>query len=479
MSFARFSSDFLMNNFTLVDNLFISELLPNLEANEIKVYLYGQYLCMNQTKDNSLEAMAKTLSVSPKTILQTFKFFEDNGLVHVISEEPLEVEYLCLKNHNQLPKKYKADKYTDFSKHLQALFPSRMLTPNEYNEYFQFLEKSGMSQDALIMIVQYCIDIKDENVKYPYILAIARDWSSEGIKTIEDVETKLDSFETQSELMRKVLVALHRKGSADLEEKQMLTNWTKILGFGDNAIIYAAKSSKSKTFKNLDTKLNEFYRLSIFTEEQMKDYNKHHEFLSNLAIEINRKIGVYYQTLDNEIETYIVPWTNKGYTQDALLVLANYCFIIGIKTLEGLNNIIHFLYPKGIITTDAINEFISSQVKESEQIKNILNTIGTLRNVTSQDKNYYHTWIEDWNCSNELIMYAANEAKGQTYPMSFINNLLSKWKSNNINTIEEAEAFQNNTKKTSNKATPIITREYTPEELKEAFGDNNISDSDI
>ena len=478
MAFAKFSSDFLMNNYTLVDNLFITELLPNLESDEIKIYIYGQYLCMNQSKDNSLEEMGKALGVAPSKIVETFQFFEDNGLVRIKSKMPLEVEYLCLKNQNQLPKKYKTGKYSDFSSHLQTLFPSRMLTPNEFNEYFGFLENYAMDQDALLMVVQFCIDTKGETVRYPYVLTIAKDWASQGVKTVEDVEIKLNDFETQSELMRKVLVALNRKGAADLEEKQMLINWTTNLGFNQEAIICAAKSSKSKTFKALDAKLNEFYKLSIFTEQEIKNYNKHREELEDIALTVNNEIGTSYRELEPEIETYIVPWTNKGFNKDTLKKIAHYCFISGVRGLEGLNSIINNFYSKGIISSEAIEEYVSNQVQEGEKIKKIIEASGSMRNVSSSDRTFYQTWTKDWGFTDDIILFAAESAVGKLYAMSYINQLLSKWKNANVKTLEEAQKA--NTAPTQKvPATQIKTRDYTSEELKGVFGNNNISDSDI
>ena len=53
MSFCKFSSDYLMESFTLVDNLFMNEYLPYAEEGYIKVYLYGLYLCTNPSgRDN-------------------------------------------------------------------------------------------------------------------------------------------------------------------------------------------------------------------------------------------------------------------------------------------------------------------------------------------------------------------------------------------------------------------------------------------
>ena len=37
-----------------------------------------------------------------------------------------------------------------------------------------------------------------------------------------------------------------------------------------------------------------------------------------LAKQINRNLGVYYESLDSEIETYITPWLNMGFEAKAL-----------------------------------------------------------------------------------------------------------------------------------------------------------------
>ena len=46
-----------MDTFTLVDNLFINEHLPYCDEKQIKVYLYGLYLCMAPQKENSVQEL--------------------------------------------------------------------------------------------------------------------------------------------------------------------------------------------------------------------------------------------------------------------------------------------------------------------------------------------------------------------------------------------------------------------------------------
>ena len=72
VSFARFSSDFLMETFTLVDNLFVHEHLPYLEEKQIKVYIYGLYLC-NSNGENTLENLCTVLDVTEDELTAIYK----------------------------------------------------------------------------------------------------------------------------------------------------------------------------------------------------------------------------------------------------------------------------------------------------------------------------------------------------------------------------------------------------------------------
>ena len=85
MSFAKFSSDYLLETFTLVDNLFINEYLPSCDEKQIKAYLYGLYLCSNPAKDNSVDALCAKLDMTENELFAIYSDFEDDGLIKIIS----------------------------------------------------------------------------------------------------------------------------------------------------------------------------------------------------------------------------------------------------------------------------------------------------------------------------------------------------------------------------------------------------------
>lgn len=456
-----------METFTLVDNLFISEYLPECDEKQVKIYLYGLYLCTNPSSNNSLDALCSNLNMSEKETISIYSFFEDMGLVQIVSKEPLEVKYLSLKRANQPPKKYKSEKWNDFNVHLQQLFPERMLTPNEYNEYYMFIDSTKFDPEAMLMVVQYCINLKGMSVRYPYILTVARNWANEGVKTVKDVEERLEEYERQHDDMTSVLSALGRKGGAELEEKQMLLKWTRSWGYSLDAILTAAKTLKgSKTFAKLDSKLDEFYRMSIFSAEEMADFAKHIEELRSLAVAINKNLGVFYESFEHEIEVYVSPWTAKGFDADALTKIAHHCFLSNVRTLDGMNTVVGKFYSKGLLTSESIDDYIDAQIRQDEKIKKVIEATGRTRNVTNQDREYYETWSAEWLFDDSVILYAAEQASGRTYPLPYVNQILSAFKSAGAKTVEEAKKVALPTSSASRVAENYQEREYTKEELR-------------
>ncbi len=472
-----------MDTFTMVDNLFIHEYLPYADDKFCKVYLYGLYLCNSPSmSDNSLEVLSKTLDIEVDQIINIFQYWQDEGLLEILSQNPLEVRYLSIKGSRQPPKKYNTGKYADFNVMAQQLFTSRQLVPNEYLAYYETMETLKIQPDAMLMIIQYCINYKGVSVRYPYITAVARNWAREGVHTVKEVEEKLNEFEALDEDMKAVMRALGRKGQTDLEEKQMLIKWTKNWGYDTASIVFAAKACKNRGgFKKLDAVLDEYYRMNIYTETEMKEYVKERDNMRELAIKVNKTIGVYYESVDNIIETYINPWLSKGFDDEAILTIAKNCFVSNIRSLSGMNTMVLKFYKLSLITSAGINEFIEKQIQNDEIIRKILQTAGIARSVSMSDRELYRIWCLDWEFADDLILYAAELASSSRFPIQFINKQLSKWKENKVTTIADAKKLKlsvNNPSAQQSTAANFTEREYTKQQLNAIF-DNIHTTEDI
>ncbi len=479
MPFSSLSRDALNNSSTVIDNMFITDLMPNADETAIKVYLYGLVQCADKvTSNNTLDAACLVLGLERKQVINSLKYWEEVGAIRIIKENPLEFEYIPIKYIALKPKKYNTDKYSDFVSQIENMILDRALTPNELLKYIEVVEEYKISTDALILITKYCVETKNRHINSNYILTVARAWANEGIKTLEQVEEKLKEMESQTDSMRQVFLALGLKSTPDFDDKQYFIKWTTSWGYDLESILYTAKLCKKRGgVKKLDSLLDNFYKLGLFTLADIQKQSEYIEYTRNLAYNITKALGIFYENIDTVVELYITEWLNKGYEAIGLKTIANYCFKRNLRNLEIMNNIISDLYSKGIISSNSVQSYFEEQSLIDIKIKNLLNTLGTSRYVTNTDRDYYNTWTNIWGISEEIINYAAKQSVGKSFSFAYMNSVLAGYKENNVKTIEDCEKIAINPSKidTNNTNTQIISDKhiYSKEELDNLFNEEN------
>ena len=309
MALTKLSSEALINSYTIIDNMFITDYLPNADSMAIKVYLYGLFQCSNKTgRDNTLEGVSLALGVPTSEVEEAVKYWENLGVIRITNSEPLSFEYLSLKTGNVKVKKYDPEKYRDFITQLEGMIMDRVMTPNELMLYVEVIEDYKIDQNAMLMIASHCTNLKGNKVHTNYILTVAKSWANEGVKDIQSADAKLRELEANTDNMRQVFYALGLKSTPDFEDKQHFIKWNTSWGYDLEGILYVAKLCKKRGgIKKLDMMLDSFYRLGLFTLAGIVKHAEYIDYTRNLAVGINKKIGTYYDNLEPVIEQYIVP----------------------------------------------------------------------------------------------------------------------------------------------------------------------------
>ncbi len=455
-----YSKEFSKGGFTDVENLFIYEYLPSASGNAVKVYLYGLFLCRNSDYEQPLEGIAHTLSISKEEILDCFKFWEEFGLINLMSTNPLTVEYLPVRSvYGNKPRKYKAEKYADFTKSLQALLPDRMISTNEYTEYFGIMETYGIKPEAMIMIVKYCVDKKGGDIGYRYISKVAKDFGARGIVTVEKVETELSSYILRTAEIERILKALSLKRQPEIDDQKLLKKWTQELNFETENIVFAASKIKKGSMQKLDEFLMDLYSIKSFSKEEISAYMQQKTMVFDLAVKINKALSVYMDVIDTVVDTYTKPWLSYGYEPDTLLYIASYCFKQGTNTLKAMNELIDGLRSRGIISLSSVGDYFEGLKRTDDFIAKLLLTAGVNRRPNPWDRENINTW-KTWNFSEEMILEAGKLASGKSSPIAYMNGILSNWKNNGIFSVNDLEKSQTSSQNTPQDTQEAYNREY-------------------
>lgn len=478
MAFCEYSSEVVSRNSISIDNIFITDFLPNANGDYVKVYLYGLYLC-SSSKDNSIEMFEKNLKLSRNDVISIFYYWQEVGLVQVIDASELIIRYLPTKNALQKMKKYNVDKYSAFNISAQELIGSKMLTPREFEDFYYLIENLGQEKEAVLKIIDYCVKQKGKNVSVNYITTVAKNWAYDGVKSSEDVDARILDQERISGDITLLLKAMGIRRQATQDEFNFYLEWTKSYEIASDILIAIAKKSKVKYFKSLNDLVVKCYSLKLESVKEINDYFDAREDMLRLSKNVVKNMGLYYGDLDIVMDTYVAEWLRLGFDEEAILKLSNYAFKSSIRSLDGLNNQMLNMYKLGILTSEAIDNYLEDIVRNDTAIAKILQALGIIRNVNSSDRMFYKTWIYDWKITEDLLEYATSKASGKYMPMQYLNNLLSTYHNQNITSVEEAKKLvvsmpNGNDTKSGKEATK---REYTKEELVGLF--DNITEIEI
>jgi len=427
-----YSKEFSASSFTSVENAFINEYLASSDGDAVKVYLYGLFLCQNPQKNGSIADFASALGMTEKQIIENFLYWEEFGLVSIISKEPFTVHYLPVRSAFAVkPRKFKAEKYSEFTKGLQSFFPDRMISTNEYTEYFNVMENYSIKPDAMLMIVKYCIDLKGGNITYKYVIKVAKDFGNRGLTSVGKIENELSAYVLRSSEIQRVLNAMGIKRQPDFEDGNLFKKWTHELNFEPESILFAAKQLKKGSIIKLNDLLMQLYSIKCFSKEEIADYFNKRQAVYDLAIKINKALSIYVEVLDTVIDTYTNKWLSYGFTDDTLLFVASVCFKTGKNTLADMDELLESLRGRGIIDLSSVGDYFESLKKTDEFIKKLLITLGINRRPNPWDKENVNTW-KSWNFTEEMILEAAKLSAGKSSPIQYMNGILSNWKNNSV-----------------------------------------------
>ncbi len=474
MAFCKYSIDMLANNTTVVDNIFINNYLPYADAEAVKVYLYGLYKCQDSNAtDNTLEHFSKELHMSEEEIQKNFEYWQEKGLVQILNVIPFEVRFLPISDVINNTKKYNEKRYSNFNAQAQEILRGRMITPNEYREYYDIIERLHMEKEALLLVIDFCVKTKGDNVGYAYITTVAKNWISQGLTTASQIKDKILEMDTLNSGMDGLIKTLGLKRAFTLDEYELYKKWVVKLGFDESVVNYVAKKMKKKpsayVFEAMDRQLERYFAQKLSSVEEIENFEEERKKSNQIARNITKNLGLYYENIEPVVDNYVFSWLNMGFSEGMLEEISNFCFKTNIRTLDGMNKQLVKFHKLGILTEQSLAEYFSDVLSVDKQIKEILESIGLSRNVNQYDRDKFKIWKEVWKMPEDVIAYACTLACGKEQPMQYLSSILSSYHDKNIKTVEDAKNSNLIANPKTKKTNFSTGRSYSKEEMNALF----------
>ena len=432
MSFSAFSKEFTANMFTSVENQFITKYLPSASGDAVRVYLYGLYLCSCKDEFDAVSA-AKLLKLDYEHFVKIFEFWEECDLVHILSRDPLYLEYLPVNAAIGKPKSIRPEKYAEFNRELlhRLQKAGKDFKPYEMQKILEFLENNQMEQQAFLLVAEYCIKKDGEKLSFSHVMNKAKKLVLEHKYTYEQVERDLADFNLHEREMSKIFTLLGINRKPQENDYDLLDKW---LGWGmdTGAILDCASALKKGTLSTLDMLVTELHEKDLHAKSEVKEYLTRREELANIVFAVARKLGVKIQNPRAYVEEYAEKWLERGYDSESLTLVAALSFKLryGFPEMDAL---LDSLYLDGIVDETGVKNYCAARDKQFRLLQSVQSACGVIKK-TQGSLDMVAVW-QSWNFSDAMILEAAKRSADASAPLAYMNKLLSEWKRTNVFTV--------------------------------------------
>ncbi|MCL2556732.1 MAG: DnaD domain protein [Firmicutes bacterium] len=340
--FVKLSENLIKRQKISLDSLFIQEYMPYAPDIAIKVYLYGLSLFCDA--DNSIDMISDALRIDSDEVLSAFKYWENQGLISLISIDPPLVEYKEVVPALEQIKHYDAAKFAAFNEQLHAILKnkdgdSRLINKAEYEAYYYAIEHLHIDEAAMLAIIAYCVRLKGASAKCAYIMTVARNLAAEKITTFDKVEERLSEFDLYDSDIKAILKEFGRR-KVDIHDKRLWIKWIKDWGFKAETIVKLAKQQKRGNIEYFDKVLQSYYELKLFNIDEIQKHSDAHEKIADLTKGVLKSLGIRMEDISPAINEYIKKWLDLGFDENIIMDLAKDCFKKNKRSLEYMHLIL-------------------------------------------------------------------------------------------------------------------------------------------
>ncbi|MBQ7886064.1 MAG: DnaD domain protein [Clostridia bacterium] len=446
MAFCSFDDSAALFDATPVENMFISEYMLRAPGDFVKVYLYGLMLCYHQSERMSLASMARDLDVTQEEVERAYRYWEREGLVRRTGDNPVRYTYYNLKQitltRAEKPSEQLYNRH--FMDEVRRTLDAQTIGDNDYQTILDWVQVYELPEEVVIMLLRSEKErSRTGRVSFKIASETAQRWAQSGVRTLEDAEQMLILTGEREKGLKRLLARLGQHRPASEDEKNMYLKWIDEWGFAPEAVLEACRETTkgTPTMAYLDGILLRQHQLGRHDAAQLLGGISQEKTARDFAREVLAGLGRTGVTPTVDDLALIESWRRNGNSEELILlaVAAAHRRKDG-GTMENVGHWLEKWMRQGLTTPQAVTAHSNRQKALNAQLREIYDAAGMEKNTNQPDRDLLCRWMGEMGMRMELVLLAAQYARGSGAPMMTMNRILSDWHRAAIATIEAARA---------------------------------------
>lgn len=444
MAFCAFDDGAALFDSTPVENMFITEYMLRAPGDFVKVYLYALMQCYHPSARMSLENMARDLDMTQEDVERAFKYWAREGLVRQVGDNPVR---FTMHNLKQITLTRAEDPGAqlynkNFMEEVERIL-ERPTHPSENQMIFDWVDVLELPEEVVLMLLQIEMERSKGRVSIPVADKRALEWAQSGIRTVEDVEKLIIIGKEREEQLRRLLARLGQRRAPSEDEKAMYKKWIDEWGFAPEAVQEACRETTkgTPTMAYLDGILLRQHQLGRHEVQALEIGMQRERTARDFAREVYAGLGRTGVTPTQDDLAAIEGWREAGAGDELILMAVKAAHSrAGGGNMDDVDAYLKRWRERGLTTPEAVKAESARTRALNAQLREIYDAAGLEKRPNAPDRELLCRWAGEMGMSPEMILQAAQYARGAGAPMLATGRILGDWQRAGIDTPEAARA---------------------------------------
>jgi len=278
MQFIDFKT--LLYSDTLVPDIFVSEYLPALKGDYVKIYLYCLFL-VGKNRGPSVQELAHILDIPQDTVKKGLHFMDNLNILSwtedgIVLKDLKEIEinrFYRPKSTSSPEEAAERGKLNIRRRQLiEAIndkFFSGVMSPSWYGDIDLWFEQYGFTEDVMMMLFEHCS--VHNGLSKPYITKTAENMHARGVVNSYDFDRYVREYDEMKTVSGKISKKL-RWPRLNVYQEEIVDKWTRVYGFSFDIIELALQKTKDKpdaAMSFFDKILTDWHNLGLDSVEKI------------------------------------------------------------------------------------------------------------------------------------------------------------------------------------------------------------------
>ncbi|MCX7922782.1 MAG: DnaD domain protein [Clostridia bacterium] len=268
---------------TLVPDIFVSEYMPSMDGDCVKLYLYCLFLS-KYNKQISTKDLAKKLGIDMDKTKDLLIYLESMGIIsrkensngillNDLKEKEINKMYrpkLTSSPEEAIQSSERNKRRNEIVASINNAFFQGLMPPSWYTDIDDWFDRYKFEEDVMYALFKYCYD--NNGLHKNYIMAVASSWHKKNIVNSFDLDNYSIEYQKFKDVRGKIVKKLKLSRNLTEYEEEYVEKWFMEYRYDFDIIEIALKKTTAKTnpsLRYIDAILADWYKNGLKTKEEI------------------------------------------------------------------------------------------------------------------------------------------------------------------------------------------------------------------